>query len=112
MTLGPQQEGRTILVIEATFQVNNIPTKLRCLIDSGAQANIIQQSKCIEWDWIPNPGKGTPLVSASGMSIPSYGDHQFTVEVLDDSKEKRTHTHRFTAATLDLPEIDAILGLP
>ncbi|KAK6614472.1 hypothetical protein H4I96_00793 [Botrytis cinerea] len=111
LTLGPQIEGRTTFTIIAMFQPKDKPIALRCLIDSGAQANIIQQSKCIEWDWLPIK-KGTALVSANGTTMPSYGNHQFPVEVKDQKGEKRTFTHEFTAAVLDLPKIDAIFGLP
>ncbi|KAK6613201.1 hypothetical protein H4I95_01545 [Botrytis cinerea] len=111
LTLGPQIEGRTTFTIIAMFQPKDKPIALRCLIDSGAQANIIQQSKCIEWDWLPIK-KGTAVVSANGTTMPSYGNHQFPVEVKDQKGEKRTFTHEFTAAVLDLPKIDAIFGLP
>ncbi len=84
--------------------------KAYALIDSGAEANFVNQRWVKEYD-LPNTGDHSREVKAiDGHYVRSYSHRELEVRVMDSESAIREHPHAFEA--VDIQGYDLILGYP
>jgi transposase InsO family protein len=112
--LGPvNTKGRLRLVISVEVKGADGGTRTeRALIDSGAEANCINQSLAVDCGWKPNPDLAEGLTTVDGRQIWSYGQHNLPVKATDTGNATRTVRHSFVACNLELGGPEILLGYP
>jgi hypothetical protein len=102
-------DARKSLTMEIEVDTPKGPVKMRALLDSGSQRNVISQTFAIAYELQPTTTT-VRLRTVSGQEIRVYGEHRLDTAATDMRGRYKKRTHPYLAT--DIQTHDVILGYP